>query len=466
MPRRKALIYGASSLALLASGLAGGVWLGGRGGPAVSPSFRRLTFRRGLIRSARVAPDGQTILHGALWDGGPCRVYTGRVDSPESHPLDFPDANVLAISRSGELALSIGAHLDGVVTYGTLARVPITGGTPRELVENVKFADWSPDGADLAIVRRVDGRDRLEYPIGTALVEPAAGENTGLGFARVSPDGRRVAFIHYRAPGSLFGRVFVTDRTGVATPLSDEYVNLHGLAWRGDEIWYTAADERPLFRTVRAVAPGGAERTITRMPGSATLWDVLPDGRLVIAHTDDRATMIGRRPEDVSDRDLSWLDSSWAEDLSRDGRLVLFTESGQGGGPTGGAYLRGIDGSPAVRLSDGWGSALSPDGRWAICVSASLPSPYLELVPTGAGDRRRLPDHGLVYTRARWLPDGKRIVVAANEPGRRMRLYRLDLEQGQPIPLTPEGVTVWVVSPDGSTIAARGPEPMIQSVRR
>ena len=49
VPRRKALIYGASSLALLASGLAGGIWLGGRGGPAVSPSFRRLTFRRGLI---------------------------------------------------------------------------------------------------------------------------------------------------------------------------------------------------------------------------------------------------------------------------------------------------------------------------------------------------------------------------------------------------------------------------------
>jgi hypothetical protein len=126
--------------------------------------------------------------------------------------------------------------------------------------------------ARTSIVRRVDGRDRLEYPIGTALVQPPAGENTGLGFARVSPDGRRVPFIHYRDAASLFGRVSVTDRTGVTTPLSDEYVNLHGLAWRGDEIWYTAADERPLFRTVRAVAPGGAERTITRMPGSATLW--------------------------------------------------------------------------------------------------------------------------------------------------------------------------------------------------
>ena len=181
---------------------------------AVPASFRRLTFRRGLIRSARLAPDGQTILYSALWDGERCRVHTVRVDSPESSPLDLPDGNVLAISRSGELALALGSHFDGLVTYGTLARVPIAGGAPREMVEEVKFADWSPDGSDLAIVRRVDGRDRLEFPVGKVLVQPAAGEGTGLGFARISPDGRRVAFVHYRSPGSLVGKVTIVDQTG------------------------------------------------------------------------------------------------------------------------------------------------------------------------------------------------------------------------------------------------------------
>ena len=283
-----------------------------------------------------MAPDGQTILYGALWDGDRCRVHTVRVDSPESRPLDLPDGNVLAISRSGELALALGSHFDGVVTYGTLARVPIAGGAPRQMVEDVKFADWSPDGSDLAIVRRVDGRDRLEFPVGKILVQPAAGEGTGLGFARVSPDGRRVAFVHYRSPGSLVGKVAIVDQTGTVTALSDEYLNVHGLAWNGDEIWYTAADEQPLFRALCAVTPGGTRRTITRMPGNATLWDASPDGRLVIAHTDDRAVVIARRPEDVDDRDLSWLDASWVADLSHDGRLLLFTEAGQGGGPTSG----------------------------------------------------------------------------------------------------------------------------------
>ena len=399
-------------------GSRGGIWLGGRGGPAVAPSFRRLTFRRGLIRSARVAPDGQTILHGALWDGGPCRVYTGRLDSPESRPLDLPEANVLAISRSGELALSIGAHLDGVVTYGTLARVPIAGGTPREMVENVKFADWSPDGADLAIVRRVDGRDRLEYPIGTASGAAGRWREHRLGLRT----GRRPTVGGWRS-STIVPPAHCSDecpspigpalRRRSRRSTSTSTVCPGGVTRSGTPLRTSGHCSARCAR----LTPGGAERTITRMPGSATLWDVLPDGRLVIAHTDDRATMIGRRPDDVSERDLSWLDSSWAEDLSRDGRLVLFTESGQGGGPTVARTFAEPTARPAVRLSDGPGSALSPDARWAICVSASLPSPYLELVPTGAGDRRRLPDHGLVYTR-RALASGRQADCRRGERAR------------------------------------------------
>lgn len=462
VPRRKALLYGASSLALLASGLAGGVALDRWRRPAVPPSFRRLTFRRGLIRSARVAPDGQTILYGALWDDGRCRVHTVRSDGPESSPLDLPDANLLAISRTGELALALGSHTSGTITYGTLARVPSAGGVPRQMVEDVKFADWSADGSDLAIVRRVDGRDRLEFPVGKVLVEPAVGERTGLGFARISPDGRHVAFVHYAQPGSLVGRVSLVDHAGAVTPLSDEYLNVHGLAWKGDEIWYTAADDRPLFRALCAVTPaGGAKRTITRMPGNATLWDTWPDGRLVLAHTDDRAVMVAQGNGETSGRDLSWLDSSWLADLSSDGRQLLFTESGQGGGAEAAVYLRGTDGSAAVRLGAGRALALSPDRRWALCCPFPVPAPYLELLPTGAGEPRRLPDHGLAYITARWISDS-RIIVWALEPGHRPRLYVLDIAKGVPRAVTPAGVDAWVVSPDGSMVAVTGPDASIR----
>ncbi|HEX6050940.1 MAG TPA: hypothetical protein VFZ21_16790, partial [Gemmatimonadaceae bacterium] len=186
----------------------------------------------------------------------------------------------------------------------------------------------------------------------------------------------------------------------------------------------------------------------------------LPDGRLVIAQTDDRAVLVTRTPGAVTDRDLSWLDASWVADISRDGRQILFTETGQGGGPDGTAYLRGTDGAPAVRLARGEAFALSPDKRWAICAasmaSAGRPSPHLELVPTGTGEARRVEGNGLQFTGAHWLPDGDRVVVSAHEPGRRTRLFRLDLRKGRPEPITPEGVFAWAVSPDGSTVAARG----------
>src|SRR4030095_3579408 len=60
------------------------------------------------------------------------------------------------------------------------------------------------------------------------------------------------------------------------------------------------------------------------------------------------------------------------------------------------------------------------------------------------------------------LGEEKRIIVVGAEPGHQARLYLQVLEQGRPVPLTPEGVTSWAVSPDGSTIAARGPTPAIR----
>ncbi|MEY2855227.1 MAG: hypothetical protein RL030_2359, partial [Pseudomonadota bacterium] len=455
LPRRKALLFGASAVGLAAAGFAGGALLTGKRAVEVAPtrlpSYQRLTFRRGLIRSARIAPDGQTILYGALWEGELCRVHSTRTDNPESRALDLPNASVLAVSRTGDLALSLGPNLDGVFTYGTLARAPIAGGAPRELAEDVKFADWSPDGAELAVIRNVDGIDRLEYPLGKVVFQPKAGEGTGLGFVRVSPDGKQLAFLHYLAPQSLVGTVCRLDSDGKVTVLTDEYVNAHGLVWRGDEIWYSASDDRPLFRSILAVKPGSAARIVARTPVNLTLWDVAADGRLLIAQTDDRAVMIGRLPGDTHDRELSWLDASWVADLSRDGQQVLFSESGQGVSAKPAAYVRGIDGSPAVRLGNGQPLALSPDSHWALIMNVDQvmgrSGTTLDVVPTGAGETRRLPGAGLSYSDARWLPDGKQIVVRAAEQGRRNRLFKMALPEGPPEPITPEGIDGWAVSP-------------------
>ena len=461
--RRKLLVYGASALGFGALGFGGAALLrGGLGdAPVASSSFHRLTFRRGLVRSARFASDGSTVLYGALWDGQPCRTYSTRIENPESRALELPDANLLAVSSTGELAVSLGANLDGVFTYGTLARVPMEGGAPRALVEKVKFADWSPDGSELAVVRNVDGVDQLEFPLGNVLFRPGRADGTGLGFVRVAPDGKRVALIHYLDPLSLDGRVCLVDRAGTVTALTGRYVNVHGLAWRGTTLLYTGSEDRPLFRSLHAVEPGSAPRIVARMPVNITVWDVAEDGRLLIAETEDRSAMIGRVAGDIHDRDLSWLDGSWVADLSRDGRLVLFAEHGQGTGAVLTAYMRGTDGSPAVRLAVGRPLALAPDLRSVLIIDAQETSTrarnQINILPTGAGEARRLPGSGYYYAGARWLSDGQSLVVKASVNNRPMRLYRVHALDGRYVPVTPEGVGTWVVSPDDRTIAAVGP---------
>jgi hypothetical protein len=307
----------------------------------------------------------------------------------------------------------------------------------------------------LAIVRRVGDGDQLDFPAGTILAEPEV-PNGGFSFPRISPRGDAVAVFELSARNNLFGRVVIVDRSGVRRTVSDNYFNVFGLAWRGDEVWFTAADTLPLLRnTIHAMNASGAVRIIARVPGNTSLHDIAPDGRVLIARTDDRGGIAVRVPGEAVERDLSWLDASILADISPDGRRILFVEDGVGGGPRLSTYLRGTDGSLAVRLGDGYAHALSPDGRWAI-VRTDAGSAHLDLIPTGPGDVRRLDRPGLRLLGAKWLADGQNVVVRAQQANGPPRLYVLDVEGSATRPITPEGLAVgatgWSVSPDGALV--------------
>ena len=454
---RRALLTSSAAVGLLGAGIGATLSNPGRD-PGAVPSYQRLTFRRGMIRTARFGPDSQTVLYGALWDSDVCRIYTVRPDSPESSALALPPAMPLAVSATGELALALGTHRRGIMTYGTLAQVPMIGGAPRELQEQVKYADWTADGRELAIVRGLPDRDVLEFPAGKIIAEPAAPR--GFSFVRISPRGDAVAAFELDAAPWLWGKVVILDRSGTRRATSAPYFNVFGLAWRGNEVWFTAADEVPLLRnTVYAMdAASGTVRIVARVPGNTSLHDIAPDGRALIARTDDRGGITVRTPGLAADRDLSWFDAANLADLSPDGNRALFHENGVGGGPKGSVYLRGTDGSPAVRLGDGIAQALSPDGHWAITRTTQ---PHLDLIPTGAGTSRRLERVGLTLVAARWLPDGKRVLVQGRTGGGAERLFVIDADGTATAAVTPEGLAVgaakWVASPDGSMVAVSTP---------
>ena len=432
-PRRRDIGIGAAALA---AGVAAAFLIVGTSPSdeaAAPPEFQRLTFRQGRVDSARFAPDGETVLYTAQWEGEDRQLYTTRPDSPESKAMGVRNALLLAVSSSGEMALRLAAPGD---SSGVLAQMPMTGNAPRPLLENTHEAAWAPDGSGLAVIRQLASGHVIEFPLGTSLYQ----SEQFLSHLRFSPTGDTIAFVE----GSS---VCVVDLTGRKTTLSTPDRPVDGLAWSPQgEVWYSSRDMH-LVQRLYAVTRDGHQRLLWRGVGLA-LEDIALDGRALfkmatLQRKGIRAVLAG----ETNERDRSWFDWGQVADISADGATILFNE-GAAGRPVQSAYLRKTDGSPAIRLGDGFPRSLSPDGKWAMC---SMPGADI-LLPTGVGNRRTLVE-GDGCNAVGWFPDSKRVLLACTEAGHATRAYSLDLDTGDRQPLAPEGLTpVFRPSPDGSLI--------------
>jgi len=437
----------AAGLAILLA--AGGLWLGRRLAAVTPLRFQQLTFRRGGIWSARFAPDGQTIVYGASWDGRPLELYEARIGSPESRSLGL-NADVQSISRSGNLAVRMGPagsflwdpHFETTVRdprllFGTLAQVSLSGGAPRELLEGVMWADWGPDGKSVAVIRDAGKTERLEYPIGTVLYENEPWINR----PKVSPDGKTVAL-------SDNGQLVVVSPPGKPKTLS---VEADEFAWSpsGQEIWYSRFDGTST--NLRAVTPSGADRFLAQFPGNWVLHDVARDGRILLAETAITSEILLLRAGETRVRNLSWLDRADVVAVSSDGGQILFAEQGARGG----IYLRSADGGPAKRLGDSDASDLSPDGKWVVAAFEVDGHEGCSLLPTGPGEPRRLPETKPQIS-GRFLADGAHLYGMSAEEGHGRRLWIRDLEGRTVRAVTPESTFRGLVSPDGRFASALG----------
>jgi eukaryotic-like serine/threonine-protein kinase len=445
---RRSILWGITSL-LLAGIAVGFVSLSRR--PPEPPAYHQVTFRRGTIRRSRFAPDGKTIYYSASFEGRGSQIYLARSEGPESTALPFQNAVVHAVSSSGELA--IGLRRGSTVT---LAVVPLAGGAPREILEGpVPFdADWAPDSDSLAVIHNMGDHDRIEFPVGKVLYDPGPG--VALANIRFSPRGDLIAFVESD------NSINVVDRNGKHRVLSGGWADAIGLAWNpvSGEIWFSArgGEERSGGLVLHAVSLAGKHRVVARVPGILLIQDIARDGHVLLKQAQWPTSMICLPPGSSKEVDLSWFDFSHGTGLSDDGKSILFDEEGIAAGGKGGVYLRGTDGSPAVHLDEeGSAVGLSPDGKWAL----ALDSRGLVLLPVGAGQSRVLSTQGLEFHSAKWFPDGKRILISAAQHGRPPRVYVQEIEGGTPHPITPEGVEIGPVSPDGNSVMGRGPGPAV-----
>jgi len=434
-------------------------WMGHGGNKAPEPTFQRLSFGRGTIVSARFAPDGQSVIYGAAWDGKPFQLFWTRTGSTESRSLGV-DADILAISPSGEMAVLVNPSFRDASRRGTLALMSLTGSAPRKVLDDVQDADWSPDGSKMVVTHYVGGRCALEFPLGHVLYETTG--DAWLSHPRISPRGDRIAFLEHPLGGGDDdgGWLAMIDLSGEKKTLSRQFGSIAGVAWSsdGEALWVSGSEAGSTPRALFKVTPSGQQLLVRQESGNTFLHDVSRDGHLLVTRGTLRGEVFGRIYPETTERELGWGDSSIAFDLTPDGAMIVLSVQGESSDRGYDVYLRKTDGSPAVRLGEGLPIQFSPDGKWVLTSHAfglkPAATPQLVLLPTGAGQPVTLTHDSIYHGDAALLPDGKKFLFEGTEPGHALRNWVQDIAAGKPRPITPEGTVGKWVSPDGEFVVA------------
>jgi hypothetical protein len=395
--RRRALPLVAMAALAVALGAAGAVLVSRRFSPTLQPEFRRITSRQGVVSRALFAPNG-SILYTASWEGEPARSYLAL---PESSGIDrLVESDVqfpLTYSEDGsQVLVLLGVSRLSVNESGTLAWWPALGGRPRRILDGAGWADFARNGRFLVVVRDL-GADRvLELRSAEGALQRTLFRTSGaLWFARVSPDEKQVAFMHYPFRLDSAGEVHVAAIDGSGSkPVTQRFERCQGLDWdaKTGAIWFTASiGSGNASSTLWTVGPSGKPRSRYVLPDFFRLQSVSAGGdRFLLTSERERVNLTVRRGRETS-RDFSWLGWSIVRDISPDGKTVLFYDQGPSE-KTAGIWVRPLAGGDATRLGEGYPEKFSPDGRWVVGVTRP-PSglPELVLIPVEAGRIRRLP---------------------------------------------------------------------------
>ncbi len=415
--------------------------------PAVThPEFTQISFRSAYIRHARFAPDGRTVVYDSTTDGKPTELFSTRTDTIEAQSLRLP-ASLLSISSTGELAVTLDTTFDPKYTpTGRLARVPLGGGSTREILDAVTDADWAADGSSLAVSHRVGHRFRLEFPPGKVLYQ-----NDGyISDVCVSPAGDRIAFIDHSIFGDDRGTVEVVDLQGKRKVLTREFSSVQGMAWppRGNEVWFTGSvNTEP--NSLRAVTLDGKERVLLSSPVKLRLQDISKDGDVLLSVDDYRDQQLLAETASGKIQDISSFPFQITDAFSPDGKSLLLNTYETGGNSDYNLYTQRTDGSTPAMIGQGIGLTFSFDGKWVLALDP-LNLKHMRVIPTGVGEARTLDaPAGTEYDGAAWLPDGKHVLALVHAPGQSPTTYLQDVQTGAAQKIGGEGRYLWTVGEQG-----------------
>jgi Tol biopolymer transport system component len=450
-PERPRWFYAAVVALLFVVAAAAAYLVGKRSVPAAAnPSYHQLTFETGYAGPARFTRDGNTVLYSAAWNGGTRQLYSQRSNSNQGKPLGL-DADVLGIADNGDMALILKRRfLATWLQRGTLARMPIDGGAPRPILDDVYDADISRDGKDFAVVRREGGGQHLEFPIGKVLFTSAG----WISDVRISPDASEIAFMDHPITPDDRGAIAIVDRQGNVKRLTQYYSTGRSLCWSpdGKEIWFTAAMESS-DSGLYAVSRGGKIRTIARMPVEIVVQDISATGRVLFETVRYQIELGVKRSDESRAHDLAnFVDLGG---MSPDGQWLVYNDFTSGDYE---ALARKRDGG-AIHLGQGYGDGITWDGS-LVPAARNTDVHKLYLYPTGVGEQRVIdlgglsPGFGTFENDVTFSRDGRWGLLSAFTDKGEVRDYLFDTHSGNVRPVTPVGSRGGKLSPDATQVVA------------
>ena len=459
-----ALVIGAGLGALAAR-----TW--SRPAPVAPPSLRQLTYT-GADFDPEASPDGRLIAYTSEREGVQriwLKQYPGGdevalTSGPDRLPRFSPDGTQILFIRDADRRQD-------------LYRVAVVGGEPRRLLENVMGADMSPDGRQIAFVRRLVPGETLTSVIGIAGAngdgerEIAREENQTIAAPRWSPDGRTIALINRGAentphkillmqPDGSGRRVLETPPpAGSITPvvwLGHGEAMIYGKA----EGFIASGHEGGSGRIIRQELASGRAEVVMWSPARPNDLAVRAPGSLIVGSSSQRQNLlVSSLPADRPGASRRWMTRGNAIDrqpvYSADGEWVMFSSNRSGNlelwkaSTTTGAIRRLTD-DP----TQDWDPAFTPDGKgilWSSSRDGHFEIWTGNVDGTGA---RRVTDDGVDAENPTMTPDGQWVVYNSSNPAK-SGIWKVRADGTEATRLVPGFWSTPEVSPDGQWVAFR-----------
>jgi Tol biopolymer transport system component len=431
---------------------------------------------------AAISPDGKYVVH-AIEDAGKQSLWVRQVTTANNVQI-VPPAETLyfGMTFSGDGNYVYYVTVNKNESEAFLYQVPVLGGTPRKLVEDIDApVALSPDGSQIAYVRFYPpkGTDDLvvakadgsgEHVVGGRKL-PARyasswfGHSAGLGW---SPDGRTIATLASDNPGragsaaASWTLVGVPVAGGAERTISSTKWSSSGRAvWLGDGsglIIDTSDQTSSLASQLWYVAyPSGEARRITNDLNRYFGVSLTADSSALVTVQSEVASSIWVAPRGEA-RGARQITSGSGTGAGLLGIAcmpnggVVYTSNASGQTDL---WSMGADGSSPVQLTLNAGNnsepSISPDGQTIVFSSDRDSHRNIWRMNIDGSSPKQL-THGDSDSLPQITPDGKWLIYGSSSSGK-LRLWKQRLDGGAPESVIERAATGAVVSPDGKWIA-------------